>query len=44
MELIELEKLTEPNSNIKSKKMSKSEKKKAALSILKEGASIRTKK
>jgi len=40
----DLEKLTEPNSNIKSKKMSKSEKKKAALSILKEGASIRTKK
>lgn len=40
----DLEKLIEPNSNIKSKKMSKSEKKKAALSILKEGASIRTKK
>jgi hypothetical protein len=36
--------LKEPNSTIKSKKMSRSEKKKAALSILKEGSSIRTKK
>jgi len=38
------ERLIESNSIIKSKKMSKSEKKKAALNILKEGASIRTKK
>ncbi len=38
------ERSIEPNPIIKSKKMSKSEKKKAALSILKEGSSIRTKK
>lgn len=38
----ESQRLSNPNINIK--KMSKSEKKKAALSILKEGASIRTKK